>query len=144
MFEDIKASNANWVALVPQVTLDRYTLTFVDDSENDYWSETVEGVVEATKLAKQAGLKVFWKPHIVLGDYKDKALLKKRIVSQSDSPLVDKTRKAGWRGSLSPRKEQDWQKLEQEYESHILKLANIATTLRSGFICGRYRVKSIR
>jgi len=130
MFEDLKATNANWVALVPQVTVDRYTLSFLDDSENDYWSETTEGIVQAIRFAKQADLKVFLKPHIVLGDYIEDTNHKTRLVSShSAPPLVDKTRGAEWRGTLSLKKEKDWQKLEKEYEAYILKLAKIAALL---------------
>ena len=131
MFEGIKVSNANWVALIPEATLDRYTLNFLEDAKNDWWSETIEANIQGIQLAKQAGLKVFLKPHIVLGAIKDKRTPKARLVSYSsnsfsNTPLVDKTRGAEWRGTLSVKKERDWQQLEQNYEAYILKLAKIA------------------
>ncbi len=130
MFEDIKISNANWVALIPEVTLDRYTLTFREDADNDWWSETIEANIQSIQLAKKAGLKVFLKPHLVLGKYKSKTdYLSTRLVSHSDLPLIDKTRGAEWRGTLSFKKEQDWQQLEKEYEAYILKLAKVAAIL---------------
>jgi len=135
MFEDIKTSNANWVALIPEATLNRYTLTFLEDAENDWWSETIEANIQGIQLAKKAGLKVFLKPHIVLGKYNQPLTANKtRLVSYSatgsSQPLVDKTRRAEWRGSLSLKKEKDWQTLEENYEAYILKLAKVAAILK--------------
>ena len=130
MFEDIKTSNADWVALIPQVTLNRYTITLLEDTDDGRWSETIEANIQAIQLAKKAGLKVFLKPHLVLGKFKSETDFKStRLVSHSNPPLVDKTKGAEWRGTLSFKNEQDWQQLEQEYEAYILKLAKVAAIL---------------
>ncbi len=118
MFEDIKTSNAHWVALIPESILDRSTLTLVPDEEVDYWGITIEANIEFIRLAKQAGLKVFVKPHILLGEP-----LKK---NKHANTTKDKTRGAEWRGDLVLKKESDWKILESEYETYILKLAKIA------------------
>ena len=112
MFESIKISNANWVALIPQGKLDRNTLMILPDEGNDWWCNTIEANTKGIRLAKQAGLKVFVKPHVVL--------------SKLEEVVTDKTRGAEWRGDLSLRKEKDWRILELSYEKYVLKLAKIA------------------
>jgi len=133
MFEDIKTSNANWVALVPEATLDRSTLQLVSDEENDWWGGTLEANIQGIELAKQAGLKVFLKPHIVLGKLaeqsaKPKAMYINNAIANSQA-IKDKTRGAEWRGTLSLKKEMDWRILETSYEAYILQLATIAASL---------------
>lgn len=132
MFENIKVSNANWVALVPEATLDRTTLTLVSDEANDWWSETISANIQGVQLAKQAGFKVFLKPHIVLGPIPEKTPLFKTVKiasSHTSNALKDKTRGVEWRGEFAPRKEADWQIWEKNYSVYILKLAAIAETL---------------
>jgi len=111
MFEQLKTTNANWVALIPEATLDRHTLNFISDDKNDCWGETIDANVKGILLAKQSGLKVFLKPHIVLGDY---------------VKINDKTKAAEWRGTLSANSLADWKLLETNYENYILELAAIA------------------
>ena len=67
MFEAIKVSNANWVAFIPEATLDRTTLNLKPDKANNWWGETIAANIEGIQLAKAAGFKVFLKPHIILG-----------------------------------------------------------------------------
>ena len=110
MFEDMKTTHANWVALIPEATLERNTLDFLPDDENDCWGETIDANVSAMELAKEAGLKIFVKPHIVLGTM----------------TRNDKTQGAEWRGDLMPRSEADWMKLEKNYEAYILELARVS------------------
>ena len=132
MFENIKVTNANWVALVPEATLNRATLILEKDEENDWWSETIAANIQGIQLAKEAGFKVFLKPHIVLGPIPQKAPPFKAIKvvnSHSIKPLKDKTRGVEWRGAFAPRKEADWQIWEKNYTAYILELANVAETL---------------
>ena len=117
MFENIKISNANWAALIPEATLDRNTLLLLPDEENDWWSKTIEANIQGIQLAKQVGLKVFLKPHIVLSK-----------LEEINKTVKDKTRGVEWRGELSLKKEKDWQILEANYETYILQLAQVAET----------------
>ena len=130
MFENMKLSNADWVALIPEATLDRTTLTLKADSTNNWWSETIEANIEGIQLAKKAGLKVFLKPHIVLGKIprKEKSQVNQGTINQNNKTNTkkDKTKGAEWRGAFSAKNEADWQTLEQSYEAYILKLAAIA------------------
>jgi len=134
MFEDLKTSNATWVAIIPETTLDRSTLKLVPDEENIYWGATIAATIEFTKLAKQADLKVFLKPHIFLGKKVDKKESPKVVFTKNASSTnkefsTDKTRGAEWRGDLILKNENDWTILETEYEAYILKLAKVADSL---------------
>lgn len=132
MFENIKISNADWVALVPEATLDRTTLELKDDTTNNWWSQTIAANIEGIKLAKQAGLKVFLKPHIVLGEIPKKKKYQAVNVTYTNnnkSKPKDKTKGAEWRGDFMASKEADWQIVEQSYEAYILKLAKVAADL---------------
>ena len=65
-FEELKTANANWVGIVPERLVYRETLGFRPDSQNEHWSETIEATIQSIKIARQTGLKIFVKPHIVL------------------------------------------------------------------------------
>lgn len=133
MFENIKISNANWVALVPEATLDRTTLELKEDTTNNWWSETIVANIEGIKLAKQAGFKVFLKPHIVLGQIPEKSAFQVISVlndkNNKTKPKKDKTKGVEWRGEFIARNEADWQTVERSYEAYILKLAKVAADL---------------
>ncbi len=129
MFEDIKISNANWVALVPEATLDRSTLLLLPDEQNEWWSNTITANIQAIQLAKKAGLKVFLKPHIVLSKLENSNTPKVLFTNKTknvNKSVIDKSRGVEWRGDLSLKKEQDWNILENSYEAYILELAQIA------------------
>ncbi len=129
MLESIKISNANWIALVPEATLDRTTLMLLPDEQNHWWSETIEANIQAIQLAKQADLKVFLKPHVVLSKI-EKINPSKAVFTNNNSvaqkSIKDKTRGVEWRGDLSLKKETDWRIVERSYEKYILQLAEVA------------------
>ena len=118
-FTEIQTTNSNWIGLVPEATLDRETLRLIPDQENDHWGNTIEAQIQAIHLAKEAGLKIFIKPHIILD---------KRKISKSKG-ILDKTNGASWRGDLKAEHEADWDTFEDSYESYILKLAHLADSL---------------
>ncbi len=115
MFEILKQSNAEWVALIPEATLERSTMTLRPDSLNSYWSSTMPAQHEAITLAKQAGLKVFLKPHIVLSKLKSKP--------------YDKSNGAVWRGDVILESDADWKALEESYAAYIIRLAELAEAM---------------
>ncbi|MEM6964175.1 MAG: hypothetical protein AAF573_05365 [Bacteroidota bacterium] len=127
MFEGIKITNANWVALIPEATLDRQTLEIQADSLNPRWGETLEAQIQGIRLAKQAGFKVLLKPHIVLEKSKisHANFLKKLLVADK----TDKTGGASWRGDFKAKNEDDWRTWEKSYEAYILNLAEVADSL---------------
>jgi len=112
MFEDIKSTHANWVALVPEATLDRTTLMLLPDEFNDCWGETIEATEQSIILARKSGFQIFLKPHLVVGD--------------KEKNTKDKTKGATWRGDIRPRSEEDWKTLEKSYSHYILQLAHLA------------------
>ncbi len=133
MFENIKISNADWVALIPEATLERTTLWLKKDGANNWWSETIAANIEGIKLAKQAGFKVFLKPHMVLGEMPKKrnyqVIRVAYSVNNKTKPEEDKTKGAEWRGDLKASNEADWRRVEQSYETYILQLAKVAADL---------------
>lgn len=115
-FKDLLTTNSNWVGLIPEATVDRRTLRLLSDHENDHWGNTIEAQVQAIQLAKEAGLKIFLKPHVILD--------KKMLAHTSGSH--DKTNGASWRGDFKAQSEADWITWEDSYENYILKLAQLA------------------
>lgn len=120
--ENVRISNAEWIAFVPESTLDRTTLTLLPDHHNDFWSESIEANIQGIQIAKRLGFKTFLKPHIILGEL---PLERKK----------DKTHGAEWRGDLLLKKEADWKTFESSYENYILRLAHIADSLNVDLFC---------
>jgi len=131
MFESLQTTNAEWIALVPEVILDRQTLSLLPDEENKQWGNTIEAQVEAIKLAKKTGLKIFLKPHVKLENNRNiGSLVKKWLFIEKDQ-----TGDATWRGDFMAGNEKGWQVWESSYESYILKLAQIAESLDVELFC---------
>lgn len=137
-FEDIKSINANWVAFVPEVILDRSSLKLRPDSENHWWGKTIQGNIASIKMAKEAGLKVMLKPQMVLdyvtypsGLFSD--LIK--LVDQGGAIVVDKSDGASWRGDFNPDNEEDWRIWEASYSDYVIKLALLAEELNVEILC---------
>lgn len=138
--EKVKKSNAQWIAFIPEATLDRTSLTLIPDEENDFWSETINANIQGIQIAKQIGFKVLLKPHIILGEIPSKA--NKQHLSHGSlastvkiKPLKDKTRGAEWRGLLNLKTENDWKTFEKSYEDYIIKLAYVADSLNVDIFC---------
>lgn len=138
--EAVKTSNAEWIAFVPEATLDRATLQLLPDQENNFWSETIEANIQGIQLAKDLGFKVMLKPHIILGPLP--TISSKIIKFPGSLPAVvktkapkDKTRGAKWRGTFMPRNQLDWLAWESSYEAYILRLAQISDSLEVDLFC---------
>ncbi len=128
MVENINDSHANWVALVPEATLQRNDLNLRPDEKNDWWGETIEANIQAILFAKKAGFKIMLKPHIVLSDQEQK---------ERNTPISinDKTRGAKWIGDFEAKNQADWGKWERSYEAYILELAHLADSLDVELFC---------
>lgn len=137
VFNNIKNSHANWVAIVPEATMNRSTLQLRPDHENDDWGETIEASIQGTQLAKDAGFKVMLKPHIVLGEIPSRRNgLKNTFMTLNNiQPVRDKTRGAKWRGTFAAANEADWQIWENSYQNYILRLAEIADSMQVDLFC---------
>ncbi|MEO1259179.1 MAG: hypothetical protein AAFZ15_10300, partial [Bacteroidota bacterium] len=134
---EIKNSNANWVAIVPEATLERTTLKLRPDDKNDWWGETIDANIEVIKSAKNAGFKIMLKPQIVLSKLspntrKINFSFKKK---NSNKLNIDKTRGVEWRGDFEAKNESDWKIWEASYEAYILNLARVADSLNVELFC---------
>lgn len=138
-FEEIKELKANWIAFVPETILNRSTLKLRPDSENHWWGKTIEGSVQAIKMAKSAGLRVMLKPQMVLDNitYPSSGLFSEliKLEDQGGKIVSDKSDGASWRGDFSPDNEADWQTWEDSYSKYILRLAIIAEDLDVDVFC---------
>ncbi len=138
--QNIKTSNAEWLAFIPESTLNRSTLTLIPDKENDFWSETIEANIQGIQIAKNLGFKILLKPHIILGEIPEKSKPSSNghgsLASvQNAENTRDKTKGAEWRGDLNLRKENDWETFETSYETYIIRLAHIADSLNVNLFC---------
>ena len=104
--------NAEWVCLLPEVTLDRVSLK-LESPENENWSISESSCRKLIQECKKKGLKVLIKPHLVL--------------SKKISPSDKVKQKSDWRGNINFKNELDWQQLEKEYLDFILGWAQLAT-----------------
>lgn len=131
-FQKIKTTNSNWVALIPGATLGRSTLQIIQPDLSSEWGSTIEAQVEGIKLAKEAGLKIFLKPHIVLekSPYESADFLNSLLYD-----YVDRTNFAIWRGDVIPQNEADWKTLEESYEAYIIDLAEVAQQYQVELFC---------
>jgi len=132
MFKGLRATNSNWVALIPEATLERKTLKLKSDNENTHWGETINAQIEAIQLAKATGLKIMLKPHIVLEKFDDdKSIIGQRFFASKE----DKTNGAVWRGDFKASSEKDWLTWEESYTNYILRLATIADSMEVELFC---------
>ena len=123
--EKLASTGANWVAFIPEAVMDRRTLQLKAHGDDYYWGSTREALIQGIALAKDAGLKVFVKPHIVL-EKLDKSTLPKN---------EDKTKRAEWRGDFKARNDGDWEIWEQNYHEYIIDLAQLADSLQVDMFC---------
>ena len=134
-FEELKTSNATWVAFIPEAILDRKTLQLQNDEQNDHWSETIDANIIAIKKARKSGLKIMLKPHVVLSEPKAATITSLNIKLPSFLNFQDKTKGAIWRGDFQAASEKDWKLWEKSYETYILNLAQVAESLGVDLFC---------
>ena len=137
-FSEISDINSNWVALIPEATLNRATLQLRPEWQNHWWSRTIEGNIQSIKIAKEQGLRVMLKPQISLdrishpnGYFSNKVKLEDR----NGKIVIDKTNGASWRGEFEAETERDWRVWEASYERYILSLARVADSLSVDIFC---------
>ena len=102
--------NANWIALVPVIIVERSTLRLIHNDGD--WESSMNNIIKSIVTAKSFDSKVFLKPHLVLGNR-----------SKGSSDL---TGKATWRGQIKAPSDHAWEILEREYRTYILQLAQVA------------------
>lgn len=146
MIEGIKASNADWVAFIPEATTFRQNLQVEFDPDRGWWSENTEANVQSIQIAKEIGLKVMLKPHMVIGydmselrrdgtfSRENRAAWREKVMTYiQDQP--DLTDSATWRGDFIPKDQEHIPQWEAEYTGYILHHAKIADSLAVDMFC---------
>ena len=107
---DVKAVNADWIAVIP------YAFTRPGEADVHYktvgshwWGETVAGVQTTIDSAHKAGIHVMLKPQVYVPN--------------------------GWTGGLDFSTDAEWAKWEEGYEKYILPFAAIADSMRTEMFC---------
>jgi len=107
--EEVKAVNANWIAVIP------YGYTIIGESkvyfntDRQWWGEKEAGVRATIKLAKEAGLNIVLKPQVYIP--------------------------RSWPGDLDFETDQEWEAWEADYTNYITTFATIAAELDVPAFC---------
>ena len=136
-FKELSKTNSNYVAFTPEIVMDRSSLTF----ENYEMYFDLKGpFIKSIRLAQDAGLKILFKPHILLNaipkteiDYASALALYGK--SEISNLIIDKTRAAEWRGDFEPLTEEDWKYWNAQYEALMIRSAKLASELRIDQLC---------
>lgn len=141
---EVKNSNANWIALIPEANLYRQNLKLDYDRFRQSYGEKTEAIIKAAVEAKSLGFKVMLKPHVVLAydmsgyrAFRRNYSRRERRKAREDflAQQEDLTRKASWRGDFAPKNAEDWALWEQQYKAYILKYARLADSLDVEMFC---------
>ncbi len=138
MIDAIDTIHAEWIAIIPEATLNRGNLKLLPDHNNPNWSETKEGAVEMIRFAQQSGKRIMLKPQIVLDKTtKPNETLNElaSYVNLSYERITDKTYGAVWRGDFAAVSEADWLTFEKSYTEYILSYAALATSMKIDLFC---------
>lgn len=149
MFSSMIQVNSNFVAVVPEATVYRQTLSVVYDFENQWFGERKQATLEGIQLARNNGLKVMLKPHLTIGwdmskwvrpelDITDS--LSRITYQKSASEFIRQQEnkigsKSNWRGELMTTDPDSWSVFEEGYEKFILDYARIADSLNVEIFC---------
>jgi len=106
---EVKAVNADWIAVVP------FAFTRVGEpkvnfnSNYQWWGERPEGAKETIRLAKKSGLKIMLKPQVYIP--------------------------RSWPGALDFSESSDWEKWEADYRDYIMLFAKMAVEEQVEIFC---------
>ncbi len=126
---DALSLGADWLALSPEVSLDRKTLALQSNANTrDSWTLDRQGYKDMIAEAKKLSFKVFLKPHVVLS----------KSINTGDKIEEE----SSWRGNIEPKNPQDWITIENNYEAYILELANVAEEMGVDLFCIGTELKS--
>ncbi|WPO36280.1 hypothetical protein R9C00_02340 [Flammeovirgaceae bacterium SG7u.111] len=109
-FSSVVEVGASWVAVIPYAFSMKGKPNVHFDAERQWWGEHSKGATAQIQLAKAKGLKVMLKPHVWV-------------------------RGQGWPGDFELETEEDWGVWEKDYESYILKYAQLADSLEVELFC---------
>ena len=148
MVKNILTSNAQWIAVTPEVFTYKNTLRVKSFMRTGWYGETIEGSFKAGSFAKELGFKVMLKPHMGLTwdlagwdkpknrDFNNDADRKKYFNKRKEyiSTLENKT-KGSWRGDFEVKNPDDWVIWEKGYEKFILDCAQLADSAQIDLFC---------
>ena len=103
-FTEIKEIKGNWISLVAYGDMYAYNDPIVKErTEHDWWGDSDEGIITTARLAKEQGIRVMLKPHLVLPNNLSK-----------------------WRHDIEMDNKEDWEKWFLTYEQWIMSYAELA------------------
>lgn len=108
--QEIAATNANWVALVPYAFCRKEDPIVHFGTGHQWWGETAEGIAGCVSLARQNKLKVMLKPHLWIGG-------------------------GMYTGHFEMPDAAAWLKWEESYLSYIIHFASLADSLQVELFC---------
>jgi len=148
MVSKMKDFNANWMAITPEAFTyhqDLSVQTFHDSG--NWYSETYEGSIVTSNLAKEMGLKVMLKPHLTFlddlsefkepkVDFSNQTEFNRYVEKRKEyiNSLQRKT-KGTWRGDFDVINESEWPIWENQHSKFILDCAKIADSLELDMLC---------
>ena len=138
MIDAIDSIHADWIAIIPEATLDKGSLQLLPDHNNPNWSETKEGAIEMIKLSKESNKRIMLKPQIILDKTTEPNELLNELASfinLSYEEITDKTYGAKWRGDFEAVSESDWELFETSYTAYILSYAELASVMDVDLFC---------
>lgn len=138
MIKGVNQIHAQWIAAIPEGTIDRSTLQILPDSSNSNWSETKAGIINLIELSQESGMRIMLKPQVVLGENIMPNDLLNELASYVNlqyEEITDKTYGAKWRGDFIAASENDWRHWEYSYEQYILEYARLAKDYNVDIFC---------
>lgn len=149
MFSSMAEVGANYVAVVPEATVYRQNLKLLHDFENQWYGERKEGVLEGISRARQQGLRIMLKPHLVVSwdmngwsrpelNVEDSLSRVSYALSARAFMATQKSKIEGnssWRGELMTTNDDDWQVFAKGYTEYILDYARLADSLNVELFC---------
>ncbi|MBK6266312.1 hypothetical protein JKA74_14795 [Marivirga sp. S37H4] len=106
----VKASGAQWIAIVPYAFCNAANGEITFDHPRQWWGEKPKGIIETINMAQSIGLKIMLKPHLWVGGQ-------------------------GWAGDLDFEEDSMWLKFEGDYENYLMTYAKIADSLDVELLC---------
>lgn len=114
-FQFVKKNNIDWVTLVPWGFQDDVDSREVHHGAGDSIRVAKHNAhwIEQIKITREAGLKVFFKPHL----------------------WIHKPTDGKWRSDVFPKNEADWQNWKSSYKDFILRYAQVAEEAGAEMYC---------
>lgn len=108
--DEIKKVKTEWVAIIPYAFSKKGKPEIIyKDLHWQWWGEKPEGILESTRLAKKAGLKIMLKPQVWMHDE--------------------------WVGNVDFQTEEEWLIWERDYRNYLIQQVQLAKDEQVEMIC---------